>query len=184
MPELEETLAKIKLFNSEDKTVRQRAQSEIRAMGKEAIPYLNNARGNVAQYPYVEVFQMIANIGDDLFAAGGLAAIDESIIETMAYGTKIQKDSIFSPIAVKDIAIQALTRWGIPIPPPHVEPTRHCHICSKSSQETRIQVCFLLDCDKAVCEAHAAFLESPRSKIWFCSADHRNYANHHPEVMM
>ena len=43
---------------------------------------------------------------------------------------------------------------------------------------------FLLDCEKAVCMDHAHIMESRISSCWFCSKEHYNYANHHPEVFM
>ena len=132
----------------------------------------SRTKGLVGRQDYLKaaygIFQMIADIGDDLFAAGGVDAIGDSILNTMKFGSKILKDSQYSPLAVKEIAIKALTRWGVPIPLPHVEPVRHCHICNQSNQEIRVQFCFLLDCQNAVCEEHAAILESGRSTVWFC----------------
>ncbi len=183
MSEFEEIMHTISLFGSEDETEREKARTKVRTLGKEAIPYLNRARGNILHYPYVEVFQMLADIGDDMFSAGGAEAISKSILNTMEYGAKITKDSSFSPIAIKEIGILALTRWGLPVPAAHVDLIRHCYVCHRSSKETRIKSCFLPDCNNAVCQDHAHTMESRISTIWFCSREHYQYANHHPEVM-
>jgi len=183
MSEFDEIMNIIFLFGSEDETEREKAKAEIRSLGKEAIPYLNRARGNIFRYPYVEVFQMLADIGDDMFSAGGTEAISKSIISTMEHGAKIKKDTNFSPILVKNIGIQALTRWGLPVPAAHIDPIRLCHVCHRSSEETRIKSCFLLDCNNAVCQEHAYIMESRISTVWFCSGEHYQYANHQPEVM-
>ena len=74
------------------------------------------------------VFQMLADIGDDMFAVGGAEGISKSIISAMEHGSKVTKDSKFSPIAIKEIGIQALTRWGLPVPTPFVAPVLHCHV--------------------------------------------------------
>ena len=95
----EKIMNTIKLFSDGDPETCQQARDEIRAMGKDAIPYLNRAKGNVFQYSYVDVFQMLADIGDDMFAAGGAEAISKSIIGSMEHGAKVRKDSKFSPIA-------------------------------------------------------------------------------------
>jgi len=180
----EKIMATIQLFTNDDPEVQQRARDEIRAMGKEAIAYLNRAKGNVFQYSYVDVFHMLADIGDDQFATGGAEAISKSIVSSMEHGAKVQKDSIFSPIAIKEIGIKALTRWGLPIPQPRTEPVLHCCVCDQSSQETKIKRCFLLNCENMVCEEHAAIMKSGVSVNWFCSQEHYDYANHHPEIMM
>ena len=176
----EKIMATIQRFTDVDPEVQQRARAEIRAMGKEAIAYLNRAKGNVFQYSYVDVFQMLADIGDDQFAAGGAEAISQSIISSMGHGAKVQKDSLFSPILIKEIGVKALTRWGLPLPQPYVEPVRHCYVCEQSSQETRIKRCFLINCENMICEEHAVIMKSGVSVNWFCSQEHYDYANHHP----
>ena len=88
MSEKDRTMGLIALLNSEDAAVREKCRKEIREMGKDAIPFLNRAKGQPAPYEYVEVFKMLAEIGDDLFFEGGAENVGRSIIDTMEYGAR------------------------------------------------------------------------------------------------
>lgn len=187
MSDLEKIMGIITMLGAEDESLRAEAQAEIRAMGDGAIPYLNRARGQPKRYPYVEVFRMLTAIGDDLFEKGGQAEISKSIIDTMKFGASSTMKS--TPEEVKEIAIQALAKWELEVPEPTKAKVFHCHVCNRSSTELRVMKCFLWDCDNAICGEHAHIIETRFGKFtgtggaWFCTAEHKEFANKNPSVM-
>lgn len=188
MSEFEEVMENIGLLSSEDPAVRELAETKIRAMGEAAIPYLNRAKGQKERYSYHHVFQMLVQIGDDMFAVGGNTNINQSIIETMEYGAKRVLKSL--PEEIQEFSIAALTRWGLDVPEPYVPKVLRCHICGRPSTEIMVKGCFLLSCEKAVCEEHTFIMETRFGKFtgtggaWFCTKAHYEYANRNPAVMM
>ena len=182
MAKPEQVLKRIEQLNSQDETLRSQAQLEIKAMGIDAIPYLNQARGQPKRYPYVEIFRMLAVIGDDLYADAGAQNIVKSIINTMEFGAKSILKS--TPEEVKEIAVQALTRWGLEVPKPHQPKTVYCHQCNRPNSKITVVNCFLMDCQKPVCKDHAFIIEGGYRGTWFCSDEHRQYALNNPIILL
>jgi len=176
MSDLDQTMAIIEKLASEDENERQAAQEAIKRMRDNAVPFLNQAKGQPKRYSYIEVNRMLATIGDDCSPK-----TRKHIVDSMKLLAKSKMKSI--PEEVKEIARDALERWGEEVPIPTPPKVYHCHQCNRSDAEVTIHVCFLLDCRKPVCEDHAAKIEGG-SGTWFCSEEHKQYAMKNPSLLM
>jgi hypothetical protein len=181
MSETDRIMGLIELLNSEDKALCEAAQKKIRGMGMDAIPYLNRAKGQPSRYDYLEVFKMLAGIGDDLFFEGGAENIERSIVDTMEFGARSILKS--TPEGIREPGVQALSRWGLEVPKPYEQEISRCHVCDRSNSEIIVRNCFLLDCRKLVCEEHAFIIDGGFG-TWFCSMEHKKYALENPNVLM
>jgi hypothetical protein len=176
VPKAEEVLAMIEKLASEDEAQRQAAQEALQAVGAAAIPLLNRAAGQPTRYSYVEVYRMLGIIGDTCSAKAR-----KSLVSTMKLVAKSQMKS--TPEEVREIAREALARWGEEVPVPTEPKVYHCHQCGRPSTEVTIRDCFLLDCRQPVCEDHAFKIEGGFG-TWFCSEEHRQYALKNPSLLM
>ena len=181
MSQRDEAMKLIEQLSSEDETLREQARLELQKMGKDAIPYLNMARGQRNRFSYVEVFRMLIRIGDDMHAESG-GTISKGLVETIQFGSKRNVSSI--PEEVNDICAQALTRWGMEVPQPKKEDVHRCHKCNRASPETTVKICFLPACRKPVCKDHAFIIEGGFSGTWFCSDEHKQQALKNPSMLM
>lgn len=181
MSETDRIMGLIEELNSEDEAVREKCRKEIRGMSRDAIPFLNRSKGQPSRYNYLEVFKMLAGIGDDLFFEGGAENIERSIVDTMEFGARSILKS--TPEGIKEHGIQTLSRWGLEVPKPWKQEDSCCHKCNRSNSEIIVRNCYLLDCRKLVCEEHAFIIDGGFG-TWFCSKEHKKYALDNPNVLM
>jgi hypothetical protein len=175
MPESTEIMNWIKQLAAEDQILRQAACEVIKTMGADAVPYLRSARGR-PQYPKTEALRMLAVVGDDCEGQ-----TREVVVETLQYIVKSRSKS--TPTEEKAIAREALERWGLEVPEPPPVKVLTCHRCNRPSSSTTVRLCFLPNCNKAVCEEHAVQIDGNRW-AWFCSEEHRKQALKNPSLLM
>lgn len=181
MSETDRMMDLIGMLNSEDEHEREKSREEIRGMGRDAIPFLNRAKGQQARYEYIEVFKMLARIGDDLFLAGGVENIERSIVDTMEFGARSILKS--TPEGIKEIGLEALSRWGFKAPQPWKLEDSRCQECDRPNSEITVRNCYLLDCRKMVCKEHAFIIDGGFG-TWFCSMEHKKIALENPILLM
>jgi len=168
-------------FATRDKAQRAAARENIRAMGRAALQPLMMVKFQQQGEAYTEVFKTFAAIGDDLFAAEGKEGLDKVIVDTMESGAK--KTRQYAAEEVHALSVDALTRWGLEVPPVLEQKVHICHICGRESTEARVKVCALHACGSAVCKDHAHIISTRFGQFdgsggaWFCTKEHFNHAN-------
>ena len=76
---------------------------------------------------FTEIYKTLAAIGDDLFANGGAENIERDILRAMQSGAK--KSRLWAADEVFTLSCEALTRWGVEIPPIIDQKVHVCHVC-------------------------------------------------------
>ena len=168
-------------FSTGDEEQRAAAREDIRAMGRVALRPLGMVKYQQEGNAYTEVYKTFSAIGDDLFAAEGKEGLTKEIVKTMQSGAK--KTRQYAAVEVYTLSVDALTRWGLEVPPVLEQKVYSCHICGQKSTELRIGVCALHSCDTAVCRDHAHVISTRFGQFdgsggaWFCTIGHFNHAN-------
>lgn len=182
MQALERIMQLVSDLNKGDEVEYSAARDELQAMGRAAVKPLYMLHFSQESKAYIEIHHIFSAIGDDLFAAGGTKAIEPDIIKAMNSGAK--KSRLWADEEVHTLAVAALTRWGLEVPPVANQTIHSCHICGKSITEERIKVCALHGCDQSVCRKHSHIIETRFGEFdgsggaWFCTAEHYKRANH------
>lgn len=168
-------------FATSDEAQRAVAREEIRAMGRAALEPLNMLKFKQEGETYTEVVKTFAVIGDDLFAAEGKEGLDKEILKAMQSGAK--KTRQYAAEEVHTLSVDALTRWGLEVPPVLDQKVHTCHVCSRKSTDLRVGVCALHSCDTPVCREHAHLISTRFGEFngsggaWFCTKEHHSHAN-------
>jgi hypothetical protein len=82
--------------------------------------------------------------------------------------------------------VEALTRWGLGVPPVLDQKVLTCHVCGRKSTELRLDKCTLYSCEMEVCKDHAHIIPTRFGQFdgsggaWFCTKDHYDHANMNP----
>lgn len=181
MSDMEKVMELVGQFATSDEAQRAAAREEIRAMGRAALKTLNMVRFRQEGEAHIEVFRTIAAIGNDIFLAEGKEGLDKDILKSMEFGAK--KTRQYAAEEVYLLSVNALTRWGLEVPPVLVQKVTTCHVCGRKSTELRIAACALHSCDIAVCKEHAHLISTRFGEFdgsggaWFCTKEHHERAN-------
>jgi hypothetical protein len=131
---------------------------------------------------YTEIYRIFAAMGDDIFTAEGAAGIGQEILKAMKSGAK--KSRQWATEEVHTLSVDALTRWGVEVPPVTEQAVHICHVCGIKITEERVMVCGLHSCDNDVCREHSHIIETRFGQFdgsggaWFCTDEHYQHANH------
>lgn len=161
---------------------REKASKELQAMGRAVVKALYLTHFGQEGEVYTEIYRIFAAIGDELFAAEGIAGIEQEIIKAMKSGAK--KARQWATEDVHTLSVDALIRWGMEIPAVTNQTVHSCHECGKNSTEERVMVCGIHSCDNAVCREHSHIVETRFGQfdgsggVWFCTKEHHQRANH------
>jgi len=178
----------VNIFSEGDMDKRAGARKELRLMGKNALPFLEMLRFGQEGKAFTEVYQVMIDIGDDIFAREGIEGLSEDFIKAIQFGAK--KIRQHAPEEVHTLSAAALARWGLEVPPVLEQKVLTCHVCGRKSTELRVGLCFLHTCNNAVCKQHAFVIETRFGLLngtggaWFCSQEHQHYANHNFSVWL
>lgn len=159
-------------LSSEDEAERQAAQEAIRAMGAKALPHLKWGVGN--SHYRLEALKMLGAM-DDVWTG----KIRDDIIKTFKLKAR---ESPLNPPEMVEAALEILARWGVEYDTPKAKVTR-CYKCNKSSEQVSVRGCFLLSCNKVICEDHAIIVSGGMGQ-WYCCDAHRKEAQSNISNMM
>ena len=181
MSDVQKIMELVGLFTEGNESQCAAAREEIRAMGRAGLSPLYNVKFQLECEAYTEVIKTFAAIGDDLFAAEGKEGLDKEIVKTMNSGAK--KTRQYAAEEVHTLSVDALTRWGLEVPPVVEQKVLTCHVCGRKNTELRVKKCGLHSCDVTVCKYDAHIIPTRFGEFngsggaWFCTNEHYDHAN-------